>query len=55
MKNDIISIICLLIGYVLYPCILATHGFNRTTVIIGFELIVVTVAVVPDFIKRCKK
>lgn len=55
MKNDIISIVCLLIAYVLYLCVLATHGFNWTIAVVGFELVVVTIAVIPDNVKRCKK
>lgn len=55
MKNDIISIVCLLIAYVLYLCVIVTHRFNWTTAGIGFELIIVTVATIPDIIKRCKK
>ena len=55
MKNDIISIVCLLIAYVLYPCILMRDGFNWTTAILAFELIVVSVAIIPDIVKHCKK
>ena len=54
MRN-IIQIACFAIAYVLYPIVLMRDGFNWTTAIIGFELMVVTAAVIPDIVKRCKR
>ena len=54
MRN-IITIVCLAITYVLYPCVLIRDGFNWTTAILGFELMAVTTTVIPDIVKRCKR
>lgn len=54
MKDTIIQITCLVIAYVLYPCIIMKNGFDWTAAILGAELILVTVTGVPCIIKRCK-